>query len=302
MDENDFQQPTHPKPMPIIVGAPRSGTTLLRLMLDSHPELAIPPETGFLTRCAEFVNQDAITRAEFYDALTRHPPQMPTWSDFGIPAEDFWAALQKIEPFTVTEGYRTFYRLYIARFNKPRWGDKSPRNIFYLPQIEKILPEARFIHIIRDGRDVALSLRPLWFSPGSDIETLASHWSKWVSSGRQKGRECQYYMEVFYEDLILNTQDVLKQICAFVDLEYDAGMERYYERTPARLKEHTTRYRSDGSVLVTHEERLIQQHLTTQPPDSSRVFAWKQAMNQDEKLRYATIAGPLLQELGYEVR
>lgn len=197
MDENDFQQRIHPKPMPIIVGAPRAGTTLLRFMLDSHPEIAIPPETGFLTRCAEFVNQDAITCAEFHDALTHHPPQMRTWTDFGIPAEDFWAALQKIEPFTVTEGYRTFYKLYIARFHKPRWGGKSPHNIFYLPQIEKILPEAHFIHIIRDGRDAALSLRPLWFSPGSEIETLATYWYKWVSSGRQKGLNVTIIWECF---------------------------------------------------------------------------------------------------------
>src|SRR5436190_22507250 len=76
-----------PPAMPIIVGSPRSGTTLLRFMLDSHPELAIPPETGFLLLGEQLVREGDDLRERFADAVTLYPPESPGWADFGIPAE-----------------------------------------------------------------------------------------------------------------------------------------------------------------------------------------------------------------------
>src|SRR5438132_939957 len=120
-------------PMPIIVGAPRSGTTLLRFMLDAHPEVAIPPETGFLTIGGDFAAQDDELREAFFGAVTRYPSDMPAWEDFGIPGEVFRAALSGIEPFTVVEGYRAFYRLYAARFGKPRGGARAAPRARHAP-------------------------------------------------------------------------------------------------------------------------------------------------------------------------
>ena len=108
--------------MPIIVGAPRSGTTLLRFMLDSHHDMAIPPETGFLVLARRFKRTGDELRREFFTALS----DPPAWKDFGIPADSFWDALLKIHPFSAAEGYRSFYRMYAARFGKDRWGDKTP--------------------------------------------------------------------------------------------------------------------------------------------------------------------------------
>ena len=144
-------------PMPIIIGAPRSGTTLLRFMLDSNPELAIPPETGFLALGDQFTSQGEALREEFFQAVVDFPPQVPNWEDFQIPQAVFWANLVELDPFTVSEGYRTFYRLYASRFTKRRWGDKTPVYCHHLETIAAVLPEAHFIHIIRDGRDVSIS-------------------------------------------------------------------------------------------------------------------------------------------------
>ena len=112
--------------MPIIIGSPRSGTTLLRFMLDAHPDLAIPPETGFLVPCAERVGQEAVSREDFFQTVTGYPAEAPGWRDFQISHDTFRAALQAIEPFTVADGTRAFYQLYASRFGKPRWGDKTP--------------------------------------------------------------------------------------------------------------------------------------------------------------------------------
>jgi hypothetical protein len=289
------------QPMPIIIGAPRSGTTLLRFILDSHPELAIPPETGFLALGPQFAIQGAALREEFFRAVINFPPDAPGWQDFQIPEQIFWAKLMEINPFKVSEGYRAFYRLYASRFPKPRWGDKTPIYCYHMEAIEAVLPEAYFIHIIRDGRDVSLSLRQMWFSPGWEIETQANHWSNFVLSARRQGAHCSHYMEVHYEQLILNTRATVRRVCGFLDLEYDDAMLSYYERTPQRLQEHEGRSRPDGSLVLTKEQRFRQQQRTTEPPDCSCVFGWKLAMSIEERTRFEAVAGGLLRELGYEI-
>src|SRR6185369_11947595 len=99
-------QPTR-LPVPFIVGSPRSGTTLLRFMLDSHPELAIPPETGFLVLGEHLIGECALPD-RFADAVTAFPPEAPAWPDHGIPAEAFRCALARLRPFSVAEGFRLF--------------------------------------------------------------------------------------------------------------------------------------------------------------------------------------------------
>lgn len=287
-------------PMPIVVGAPRSGTTLLRMMLDSHPKLAMPPETGFLMLAGDFSADSGDLRQTFLQKVTHFPPDAPNWQDFGITLDTFQARLADINPFTVAEGYRVFYRLYAERFGKLRWGDKTPVYVRHMGAISAILPEARFIHIIRDGRDVALSWRDLWFSPGRDIETLAAQWKVEVLAGRKWGQGNPNYMEVSYEQLVTDPESVLRKICAFTQLSYAPEMLDYHNRANERLQEAKTRYRTDGTVVATHENRVQAVRLTKEPPDLSRIFVWKREMSAEECAQYAMVAGDLLAELGYE--
>jgi hypothetical protein len=286
--------------MPIIVGAPRSGTTLLRLMLDSHPDLAIPPETGFLAIAGDLSNEPEETMREtFFRRVTRFPEEAPGWDDFGIDASDFWKTLMAIQPFSIADGYRAFYRTYAARAGKSRWGDKTPTYTEYLATIQRVLPEARFVHVIRDGRDVALSLRHMWFTPGRDIESLARTWRRSVTTARAQAPECRHYLEVRFEALIVRPVDVLSTVCAFLDLSYSESMLDYHRRAPARLAEHRSRFRTDGTLVVSHETRLAQQSLTMRPPETDRVGVWSRDMNEDEQSRFRSIAGDLLEVLGY---
>ena len=171
-------------PMPIIVGAPRSGTTLLRLMLDSHPDMAIPPETGFLFAALVLKKGHDMTVEQLVNTITQYPENAPNWSDFQIPVEDLVRRLKTINPFDLVEGVRCFYQLYAQRFGKSRWGDKTPDYSLQIQAIGEMLPEAHFIHIIRDGRDAALSLRSTWFTPSRDMRVLAQYWHDRVDSAR----------------------------------------------------------------------------------------------------------------------
>jgi hypothetical protein len=287
-------------PMPIIVGSPRSGTTMLRLMLDAHSELAIPPETGFLAISEKLRGRGDRLREKFFHAIINYPQQIPSWPDFEIPEGSFWHALTQITPFTISEGYRAFYRLYAARWRKPRWGDKTPIYCRSMNVIRRVLPESRFIHIIRDGRDVALSLRRMWFSPGWEIETQASYWRDCVLAARRAGVGRDDYIEVHYEDLVLNTREVLERVCGHAALTFEDAMLDYYKQARERLKEHKGRSPADGRPALTQQQRFQQQWRTTEPPDPTCVFAWKRTMDREERERFQVVAGDLLKELGYE--
>jgi hypothetical protein len=170
----------------------------------------------------------------------------------------------------------------------------------YIETIRNILPEAKFVHIIRDGRDVALSLRNQWFSPGTDIETLAEFWKKSVHTARLSGLGHADYMEIRYEELITNTRETLQKICDFLNLDYNEEMLDYPSRAFERINEHQGRYHPDGTVWLSKSDRYRQQWRSTQPPDPTCVFAWKSVLSHDEQEKYKRIAGDLLESLGYE--
>lgn len=285
--------------MPIVVGSPRSGTTMLRLMLDSHPQLAIPPETAFLPLARELTGSGSELRERFFAAVVGFPASAPGWDDFQIPREQFRAGLQEIRPFSVAAGFRLFYRLYASRSGKTRWGDKTPLYCRQLLLIDELLPEAHFIHLVRDGRDAAVSLRERWFSPGAEIEIQAAHWRDNVAAARRDGPRCRHFLEVRFEDLVREPEAILRRICRFIALDYHPEMLRFAERAPQRLAEHRTRYRADGSVLVSHEERLRQQAQVRNPPDVARIGIWRQLLPAEEALRFEAIAGELLAHYGY---
>lgn len=285
--------------MPFIVGSPRSGTTLLRLMVDSHPLLAIPPETGFFFKIARFTGTADERRAEFGARLTRSTGIDGSWRDFGLSSEEFLARLQSIQPFDVAEGLRLFYRMYADTQSKPRWGDKTPLYCRNLCEIQDLLPEARFIHILRDGRDVAASLRRQWFSPGPSIEAQALYWRRNVEAARQHARRCRHYHEVRYEDLVRDPEPALRRICSFIELDFDAAMLRYWQRAPERLTEHAARVRENGEVMLSAEQRRSQQSHVLQPPDAGRIGTWKSTLTRVEKLRFRLVAGGLVRALGY---
>jgi hypothetical protein len=285
--------------MPIIVGAPRSGTTLLRFMLDSHPLISIPPETGFLGAAAN-LPQNADTRPAVFELLTNYPPDAPAWQDFGIPAAELWTALQNLaNPSDVAGQVRTFYRLYASMQGKPAYGDKTPLHCQYLSAIDRLLPEAHFIHIVRDGRDVALSLRQMWFAPCKDIPGLATYWKTLLEETRQAGRKCAAYLELRYEDLLSNPEHALGTVCQFLHIDFSAQMLDYWRRAPNRLKEHKARFNRDGKLVVSREQRIQQQALTMQPPCLDRAFRWMREMTAAEQLEFFRYAGDTLEEFGY---
>jgi hypothetical protein len=287
--------------MPFIVGSPRSGTTLLRMMLSSGSSLAIPPETGFVAHLAVAPRLNTMGPDELQQIISHFPPSAPTWPDFGVEEAALGAALAELRPFNVADGIRCFYRMYAQRHGRTRVGDKTPTYGRSMDAIERLLPEAAFVHMIRDGRDCALSLRDLWFAPGRSMDVLATHWRDTVTTYRILGGKLHRYLEVRFEDLVTDPAATLARVCVFLELPFEQAMLRHENVAAHLLAEHRGRVLDNGAFVLTAEQRRAQQWRTTGPVDRSRIGRWRSELGPDERDTFRSIAGSLLAELGYEI-
>jgi hypothetical protein len=286
-------------PAPFIVGSPRSGTTLLRMMLDAHPELTVLPETHFLPELVEACENGA-TAEEATAVIVAHR----RWGDFHLDQASLAARMGAAgERPTASSALRAFYDLYAESQGKSRWGDKTPEYALLMTRIESLLPEARFIHVIRDGRDAALS-RIRWrlqrTGEPANVERLAKRWKRWIRRARKQGRQVTHYTEVRYEDLILDTEKTLRGLCEFLALDWDDAVLDYHANASQRLEEiaHELPAAADRQSLAA-DQRLAKHAMTTKPPSPDRVAVWRTEMDPADRERFEESAGDLLTELGY---
>jgi hypothetical protein len=283
------------KPAPFVVGVMRSGTTLLRLMLDAHPDLAIPSETRFFPAINSLITQKQMAPVEAVSILK----SVNTWPDFELDSEKLIKSMDAQQINTPSNALRHFYQAYAARFNKPRWGDKTPYYGLHMDQISLLIPEARFVHIIRDGRDVALSTKGLWFDLGKDIEEIAVNWMSKIRQTRQLAQLVPHYLELRYEDLIHQPEQTLRKICQFIHLPYHPKMLEYHRTAETRLDEFKTRYSNEGDIIVSKEQRKSAFKLASTPPQKNRIERWRNELTPEQIAQFEAIAGTLLLELNY---
>jgi hypothetical protein len=299
---------TEPAPAPFIVANPGSGTTLLRMMLDAHPDLAIPPETHFLpeliatAREIRRANDRKPTGEELADAIASRR----RWEDFHLDRDELVERMSGRRGESGSKAaIRAFYELYAESQGKPRWGDKTPDYLLYIRRIGRVLPEARFIHLIRDGRDVAASRRR-WRgrAGGKDrpVEAWAAQWRRWIETARRQSRDVESYLEVRYEDLVTDTEPVLRRVCEQIELDFRPEMLDYHERAGERLAElDRSLPAAEGKGAREAGHRQAKHALTAAPPQESKIQAWRKEMSDAERVAFEAEAGELLEELGYPV-
>lgn len=263
-----------------VVGAPRSGTKLLRDLLRQHPRVAIPLyETEFLPRFAAQAGQlgDLSDRARFdrFYAWVSRNMYFRYMADDGtcITADQWYRAVDRFDVQGIFEA--------LIRHDGPAprgsaviWGDKSPNYREHLPTLHALWPEARFIHIIRDVRDVCLSSHKAW---GKSIVRNAQRWMDELSACREAGHALgAAYHELRYEDLLAEPEDALRRICAFLELDFDPAMLR-----PGRVSENLGDTRGQDRIVADNAQK------------------WRKGMSPALLRRVEAIAGPLLSELHY---
>jgi hypothetical protein len=222
------------------------------------------------------------------------------WADLGIDRDEYIAACRNRSGI---ESMRLVWELYGRRQSKPIVGDKSPAYVKFLPVIQRVLPGIRVIHIIRDGRDCFASQMHSRFSlfskairsPGMQ----ASEWCGAVEAGRHFGPLLDAYLEVRYEQLVLDPHRVLQEICSFIGVPYEAGMVSYHTRAEVRLRELGDRL-VEGGRRQTGKARREAFALTRLAPDETRIGRWRETLFPEAVHEYEKIAGGLLTALGYE--
>jgi hypothetical protein len=262
-----------------IVGSARSGTTLLRLILNAHPEVAVPPESRFVTEL--WRGADEVPVEPLLAAIAEHN-RFEAWD---VPIEAVREELRGRSTASYADVITAPYRAYARLNGKTWWGDKTPRYVEHIPFLSSLLVNARFIHLIRDGRNVALSYADVPFGPKT-VAGAARLWAARVSAGMRGGRPLgERYLEVHYENLVEDAEGETKSICSFLGLEFDPGMLDYTERARAAVLPRASMYNP---------------HVTEGPMSKTR--SWEQDMPERHIQIFEAVAGDLLSELGYPRR
>ena len=267
-----------------LTGVGRSGTTLLRLMLHHHPRLAIPYESHFISnyqrRIGEYGNLDQEENLHRLIGDILREPQLQMWDH----QFDLQRTARRTQARTLRGVIEAIYVEYAEAHGKQRWGDKSDY-LDEIPYLHQIFPEAKFIHVIRDGRDVALSVIALPWGP-NDVMEAASWWSDYVWVARRMGAILgpERYTEVRFEDLLRNPAQELQRLCEFLGETYAPEMLRYY----------------DDAERAIPSERRAQHYNVDKPPQASRALAWKSKMSDVEVAIFDRYARRMLDECGYE--
>lgn len=268
-----------------VVGADRSGTTLLRLMLNGHPGLAIPPESQFIVRLMRELPTTGVLSVEQVDTATKIITDCPGFSTWRTAPKELGEAFSSHRRPTLSGLVDAVYRLEIEPTSKARWGDKTPLYASFITEIDGLFPRARFIHIIRDGRDVSLSLRNVAWWGWTEYER-ARYWARVVRTADRAGAllGASRYLRVAYEDLVLDTETVLEQVCVFLGVEMCDQMTSFHETAFDHL--------TDSEKETGIHDKL------SRPPRDSDVDRWRTESSPLRVFLFESIAGREMDRVG----
>ena len=278
-------------PIVFIIGCPRSGTTLLRHIVSAHPEITISPEAHWIPLFFEErrgLTSEGMLTSQFVDQLLEHPK----FALFRLPPDEVRALAKD----AVSQSYASFltriFDLYGQKQRKALVGNKTPDAARKIHILHALWPEARFVHLIRDGRNAALSFmnwsrvtqkRPGTFSTWKDdpVSTAGMWWELNVRCGREGAKMLVpgMYHELRYESLVLRPEQECPALCAFLDLPFHDSMLRHEDTKPG------------AGPKVTAKRDW--QPITTGMRD------WRSEMTLEQVERFEAAVGDLLDELGY---
>jgi hypothetical protein len=266
----------------LVLGVRRSGTTLLRVMLDRSSQLALPDESYFVPQLADRHRGD-IDVETFVDDLRR----LGTLREWEVDPEDVRARLRPGMP--VGEAIAAVYETYAAARGKPRWGDKTPMYMQHLRLLERLFPDALYVHLVRDGRDTAASFLQMpagivtesWGHP-TTVAGFARQWGTEVRSARALGSRVgpARYLELRYERLVESPEETLREVCEFAGLPWEPAMLEYADAVDVSAKPH-------------------QQNLKRRPTSGLR--NWRTDLELTEVEEFEEVSGDVLAELGYQL-
>lgn len=271
----------------IVVGCPRSGTTLLSTMLHAHPRLSMPPETRFLMPVyrgrAEFGDlREQANRRLLADRIVR--TRGTKFRDLGLDRDLVTRRIVDGAP-TVGTAIATVFQSFAQAHGKARWGEKRPAYWADIDVILRLFPDAQIVHLIRDPRACVASIKKLdWWVRGFD-GALAT----WMLALERLPRDTRHlpadsYTELYFEQLVRDPRAVLTELCAFLGEDFDEAMLEHHRAAAQIVPGRKTWHR-----------------LTARPVDTSRVEAWRGELTAAELGLVEFVAGRRMQQRGYRL-
>jgi Sulfotransferase family len=280
---------THARRPVFVGGCPRSGTTLLRTMLNSHPELAIPHETrvlidGYRTRAVWGDLGDPDNRRRLARWVVDR--KVSRYRRLSEDADELVEAMVAAPP-TLGSVLGAGFRLFAEHHGKERWGEKRPSVVLSLDAVFAMFPDAQYINVVRDPRAAVASIRKVGKKYGWGAHGLPGGTDTWERSVRAADRwrrrlPAEQFLEVQYEHLVADPPAVLGRMVEFLDLD-PAGLD-------AMLHHHET---SDIHSRTLHS-------LVSKPVTTGRSRAWEQALRPREIAFVESALGDYMRRYGYE--
>ena len=263
-----------------VVGAPRSGTSLMRLILNAHSRIAIPEETNYFPSVFEPWQEKAEDGDSWPQAVNTY---LSASSEFLHPPVD----LNEVRA-TLLGSPRDFAQLlslplesWARSQGKVRWGEKTPTHIFFADVIVRMFPDARFAELIRDPRSTVASMNRFhWAS--DDTVLNACWWRDSMSKGRRlllSAVPDDRRISVRYEQLVTEPELVIRNVCRFLG--------EAYESTMLSFNETASRY-----VKGAYDPKLLQP--ISAGPD------WHNSLTRQQVAMVEAICGTEMEDLGYE--
>lgn len=263
-----------------VTGYQRSGTTLLGNIVDRHSSIAVFIESFFIPRY--FFTQVLFWPLRKDANYLRLAKAIVGESSSKKNNMVLHESVLSDKGRTVASLIDTLFFEWAKSRGKERWGDKSPGYISKMSILNKMFPDARFVHIIRDGRDVWLSLKKLGWE--SDVVKVANDWAKTVAKARSFGASMDpsRYLEIQYERLVAQPDVEARRVAEFLDEKYDPEMIEPDADGPGN-------------------PALIDWPGVNQAIDSANVQKWKKQLTDDELAAFDVCARDVLESLGYPV-
>lgn len=269
-----------------IFGTKRGGTTLLRLMLSAHPQVHIPKESHFLLPVfRRFAPESILSKSEQYELVQLlEKGGRGTWDTTTSQLQGMVRSLP--ESVSLSRIIDTAYQ-YESSKNKPDIiGEKTPEYIDCIHDIRKLFPESKFIFIVRDARDVSDSLQARGWEGWTHYQR-GIYWNTVVGKLLSLCDTADQNILIRYEDLVLNQEEILRQLSGFLEVDYSPKMLSFNDDFKSQLP----------SVEV---ERDIHKSIADRP-NASHVSKWKKKGAKEEYFYLEKACQTNLQTLGYEL-
>jgi hypothetical protein len=211
-----------------IIGMPRSGTKLLRDLLNQHPLIGIPiSESHFIPYMVRQFGSEGINSVEilrsFYNQFTQ-TAFFVNMRELGFSLNFYEFNLLLDNDFSWQSIFQVILQYYAppGQPDKFIWGDKTPGYVNHIQLLRKLYPQSKFIQILRDPRDYALSVQNAW---RKNIYRAADTWQATIKDARNIGQSLNDgYLEIFYENLLDHPEIIMRSISAYLGIEYNPAM------------------------------------------------------------------------------